>query len=304
MTSFGPVTGNAATGVPQANASSCTTPNVSVRLGNTKTSAAARCAVRSAPFFSPRKIAPGYCLRELRLLRSVADDHFRSRQVERQKRFEILFDRDAAHRHEDRPRQIERHGIMRVEQFGIDAARPEAELAKTPRAEFLPQRIGRDHGRGRRGMKVPHHRIADAEREPGADRDIFGKARRIGRGKRELTAAAIGAHHPADRPFGRDMDGVRRGLLDPPRDLAPVRQRDAQARIGRQRHRGKAVRGEEADVGAKCQGAALASDVSVRTTPFTCGCHASVAINIFMFRTRDFVNDSQVRRSAMDISGV
>ena len=47
-----------------------------------------------------------------------------------------------------------------------------------------------------------------------------------------------------------------------------------------------------------------ASEVSVRTTPFTCGCHASVAINIFMSRTRDFVNDSQIRRWDMDISGV
>ena len=33
--------------------------------------------------------------------------------------------------------------------------------------------------------------------------------------------------------------------------------------------------------------ALFASDVNVRTTPFTCGCHASVAISIFMSRTRD-----------------
>jgi len=41
ITSFGPVTGKAATGTPQASASSWTTPNVSVRLGNTNTSAEA-----------------------------------------------------------------------------------------------------------------------------------------------------------------------------------------------------------------------------------------------------------------------
>jgi hypothetical protein len=39
MTSSGPGTGNAATGSPLASASSSTRPNVSVRLGNTKTSA-------------------------------------------------------------------------------------------------------------------------------------------------------------------------------------------------------------------------------------------------------------------------
>ena len=40
-TSLGPVTGNAATGVPQANASRITRPNVSVSAGNTNTSAPA-----------------------------------------------------------------------------------------------------------------------------------------------------------------------------------------------------------------------------------------------------------------------
>jgi len=60
ITSSGPVTGKAATGAPQASASSCTTPNVSVRLGNTKTSAAAKWEARSAPFFSPRKRTAGY----------------------------------------------------------------------------------------------------------------------------------------------------------------------------------------------------------------------------------------------------
>ena len=41
ITSHGPLTGNAATGTPLASASSSTSPNVSVRLGNTNTSAAA-----------------------------------------------------------------------------------------------------------------------------------------------------------------------------------------------------------------------------------------------------------------------
>ena len=58
-TSFGPVTGKAAIGTPLAAASSCTTPNVSVRLGNTKTSAAARWAAK-VPFSSnPRNFACG-----------------------------------------------------------------------------------------------------------------------------------------------------------------------------------------------------------------------------------------------------
>ena len=58
-TSRGPITGKAATGTPQASASSCTTPNVSVRLGKTNTSAAARCAASSRPFSRPKNFTAG-----------------------------------------------------------------------------------------------------------------------------------------------------------------------------------------------------------------------------------------------------
>src|SRR5258707_2568290 len=60
ITSSGPVTGKAATGVPHASASSWTTPKVSVRLGQTKTSASARWDVKSLQVFSPRNLAFGY----------------------------------------------------------------------------------------------------------------------------------------------------------------------------------------------------------------------------------------------------
>src|ERR1700730_10442792 len=49
MTSFGPGTGNAATGTPHASASIIASPNVSVRLGNTNTSAALSMAASSSP---------------------------------------------------------------------------------------------------------------------------------------------------------------------------------------------------------------------------------------------------------------
>src|SRR6516165_9731757 len=49
MTSSGPGTGKAATGTPQASASIMTSPKVSVRLGNTRTSAPERSAASSAP---------------------------------------------------------------------------------------------------------------------------------------------------------------------------------------------------------------------------------------------------------------
>ena len=78
-------------------------------------------------------LAEEFCLRiaplEFRALRAVADHDLGARQVERQERFEILLDRDAAHGHEDRPRQIQRRRIVGMKQIGVDAAGPEAELA-------------------------------------------------------------------------------------------------------------------------------------------------------------------------------
>ncbi len=78
-------------------------------------------------------------LREQQSLRPVADDDLRSRQVERKKRFEILFDRNPAHGHEDRARQVDRGGALGREQFRVDAAGPEAELAKAALAQLLAQ---------------------------------------------------------------------------------------------------------------------------------------------------------------------
>ena len=98
ITSRGPVTGKAATGTPQASASSCTTPNVSVRLGNTNTSAAARCAGELAPLQQAEEFHVREPLPQLGLLRPFADHDLDAGQIERQERFEVLLDRDAARR--------------------------------------------------------------------------------------------------------------------------------------------------------------------------------------------------------------
>jgi len=100
-------------------------------------------------------------------------------------------------------------------------------------------------------MEGAQHGIAPARRNAGADRDIFGEARRVGRRKREPVAAAIAADRPPDRAFGRDVDRIRRSRFDAPRDLAPVRYSDAQALIGRYRHRRKAVRCQKFDLGSE-----------------------------------------------------
>ncbi len=122
---------------------------------------------------------------------------------------------------------------------------------KPRRVQLLLQRVGGDHGHRRRIMKAAHHPIADRVGNAGADRDILGEARGVGGGECEPVAQAIAPHRPADGAFGRDVDRVGRGLFDPPCDLAPVRNRKPQARIGRHLKRRKSLRRQEGDLGAE-----------------------------------------------------
>ena len=164
MTSFGPVTGNAATGVPQASASSCTTPNVSVRLGNTKTSAAARCAVRSAPFFSPRKTAFGYfCASSAFCGPSPTTTFVPGRSSDRNaSRFFSTATRPMV-------MKIGRGRSSSAGSFGLNSSvstprvqKPSLRKPRAPsscRSEAVATMVMDDSG-----MKVPQHRIADAGR--------------------------------------------------------------------------------------------------------------------------------------------
>ena len=67
---------------------------------------------------------------QFRPLRPVPDHDLRSRQVQCQKCFEVLFDRDAADRHENGSGQIQFDRMVGPEQIGVDPARPAAELPK------------------------------------------------------------------------------------------------------------------------------------------------------------------------------
>ena len=123
-------TGKAATGTPQASASSWTTPNVSVRLGNTNTSAAARWLASVRLSMRPRNFASGNRRRSSASCGPSPITTLDAGQVEGEKRLEVLLHRDASDRHEDRARQIELDRPLRTEQVGIDAARPHAEIAE------------------------------------------------------------------------------------------------------------------------------------------------------------------------------
>ena len=89
---------------------------------------------------------------------------------------------------------------------------------------------------------------------------------------------AVAPREVTDRAFGCDVDGIGRGALDAARNLARRGQRQAQAAIGGTGIEGKPS-GVRKSTATPCLRRLWASDISVRTTPLTCGCQASVAMS-------------------------
>ncbi len=81
----------------------------------------------------------------------------------------------------------------------------------------------------------------------------------------------------ADRPFGRDMDAVGPRLLDQLRDLRRARQRQPQIADSSASRRCGTIAASGNSTSTPSPGAPRAIVVSVRTTPLTWGCQASVA---------------------------
>ena len=153
MTSFGPVTGKAATGTPQASASSCTTPNVSVLLGNTKTSAAARWPASVSP-----SSGRGTWRRESAAaaqppaVRAPMTTLVPGRSSERNaSRFFSTAIRPTLTKIGRGRSRVDR--ALGREEVGVDAARPHAEIIEAALRQFRHQRGRRHHrdGGGARG---------------------------------------------------------------------------------------------------------------------------------------------------------
>src|SRR5262249_52887624 len=96
---------------------------------------------------------------ELGLLRAGANDYFCAGQIERDKGRQVLLDRHPAHRHENRPREVEIDGALRAEQIDVDATRPHSEIGKAATGQFAHQRWRRDHSYRGGGMKTPQRAI-------------------------------------------------------------------------------------------------------------------------------------------------
>ena len=145
--------------------------------------------------------------------RGLADDHFRSRQVERQKALDVLLGREPPGVEEDRPRQVHRRGLRRREGAVIDAARPMHQPLEAAALQIIGDRGRRHHDAGAGVVKAAQHRIGDQLRQARPRRDIFRKTRVIARRERALRPEAIAPRGETHGAFGRDVDMVDRRRL-------------------------------------------------------------------------------------------
>ena len=124
----------------------------------------------------------------------------------------------------------------------VDAARPHFHFGKTALLQLFNQ-AGRRHHHGFAVLvKVLQDRIAPARRHFPAFIGVFGETRVKACGEGIAAALAETARRAADRTFRRDMHSVRLKIVNQFRDLAVRHQRQANFRIGRQRHGAEVVR--------------------------------------------------------------
>ena len=91
------------------------------------------CEASSLPDLETEEMRRRKALAQLRLLRPLTDHDLRAGQIEREKRFEVLLDRDAAVAQEDRTRQTETAGVSGVK-ASVSTPRPHIARLRKPRS--------------------------------------------------------------------------------------------------------------------------------------------------------------------------
>jgi hypothetical protein len=151
----------------------------------------------------------------------------------------------------DRPGQVERRAVIRVEQLEIDAAGPSADIGEAARQQLGLDRLGRDHDARCRGVEPPHDGIGEDERHCDACRHVLRKACVIGGGKGQAPLQAPAARGAAQRPLGRNVDRIRPQRIQPLGQLSAGPQRQANFRIGRAGDGAELVGRDDVDAVAK-----------------------------------------------------
>lgn len=183
--------------------------------------------------------------------RTFARDPLRAGQIELQECLDVLLDRHASHVQEDRPRGVEHLRVHRMEDFEIDAARPQHDVREAELLEVLLDDGGRRHYRERRLVEPVQKPVGRRERNAKARLHVLGKARVIRGRERQLVFERIRARGHSQRTFGRDVQRVGRETVDALAQPAARQQRQAYLRVSRARDGAEFERRQQVDLMAE-----------------------------------------------------
>ncbi len=159
------------------------------------------------------------------------------------------FFRPRCGRHKERSAAERRERCRaRAEPALIDATRPMHQMLEAAFAEFSGDGICRHHDPDAGIVEASQPGVGPRPGNAPAGSDIFRKTRVIARGKKAPYAPAIVAHGVTDRAFRRDMNVIRRQMLDPPTSLTRRNESQRDLRIGRQGNRRESLRRQEMNV--------------------------------------------------------
>jgi len=152
----------------------------------------------------------GKLLFEPRSLGAVADHDLGAGPVHFQECLDILFDGDSADIGGDGARQREKTFRIRLEYLGVDAAAPSRQVLEAMRCKIMAHRGGAHHASLCRAMEPAQRAIRGTDRHREARAQVLRELRVIRGGKTHAMAQTEASRAEAERPLGRDVQGLRR----------------------------------------------------------------------------------------------
>ena len=128
---------------------------------------------------------------------TVADNDFGALKIKRQKGFKVFLDRYARDTEKNRTGEIQYFARLRIEQVGIDTARPNEAAVKALIKQFRLKRRRCNHGSDTRIMKIAHDTIRDRFRNWITRRNILRVAGMIAGGEGPIDFDGPVAREPA-----------------------------------------------------------------------------------------------------------
>jgi len=170
-------------------------------------------------------------LLEPRPFRTIADDDLAAAPVHGEECSDVLLHRDASDIGRDRARQPQKLLVPGSEEIGIDAAPPDREICEAMGGEVGAHRGGAHHATFRGAVKPAQNGIGDFEGHRPSRPQVLRKLGVIRGGESHAAGDAKAPRTQPQRPFGGDVQSLRRELQNAPFDLSIRQQRQADFRV-------------------------------------------------------------------------